>query len=154
MHWSHRLEFLFFFLFVFDWYSVFIWSYCEWLIANCHQNVFRYDDTHFKSNKIVPRLTQFSIDSLLKFTMQCNALCSQFSFMSFYMFLVPLELYDIRKQKNSALQQKRGIWQAFQISKAPRYSQRATEFRFEWFHFSSAKCNAECHPFIRFRPDD
>lgn len=94
-------------------------SFCVWFVFCFHLIILRMADCQlpskcFKSNKIVPRLTQLSIDSLLQFTMQCNALCSQFSFMNFYMFLVPLELSASRKRKNSALQQRRGIWRGFQ----------------------------------------
>lgn len=70
-----------------------------------------------------------SIVNWLAFTVynaiHCSAVCSQFLFMSFYIFL--LSLVPVKNQ-NPALQRKRTIWRAFQMSKAQRHTQRNIEF--------------------------
>lgn len=123
-------------------------SYCELLIANCHQKCFRnMTENHFEfwnnishSFRLNCRLISFS-----QFTMQCNAVCSKFSWMCFYMFL--LSLVPV-KNENPALQQIRGIWRAYFECLQPGCIPNGIQnFWSEWFHFVISEMNCvERHP--------
>lgn len=107
--------------------SVFIWSYCELLIANCHRKCFKYDRKPFQYGGITFCTRFDSIVDWLAFTVYNAVQCS------FYMFL--LSLVPV-KNENPVLQRRNvrfdGHFKCLQPGCIPNGIQN---FWFEWFHF-------------------